>query len=99
MLFRSLDGEQARVRGLVYADELRDAIPGIRLQVNCGGGSFKSQMRKADASGARVAVIVGDDECDAGVVSLKLLREAAQQVRVSVEEAIDLIKKGANRES
>ena len=56
-------------------------------------------MRKADASGARVAVIVGDDESGAGVVSLKPLREAAQQVRASIDEAIDLIKKSVGRTS
>jgi len=67
--------------------------------LHCGGGSFKSQMRKADASGARVAVIVGDDESGAGVVSLKPLREAAQQVRASIDEAIDLIKKSVGRTS
>ena len=61
--------------------------------LHCGGGSFKSQMKRADASGARYAVIVGDDEAGAGVVSVKPLREDAQQVRVSIAEAIDLIKK------
>jgi len=49
-------------------------------------------MKRADASGARYAMIVGDDEAGAGVVSVKPLREAAQQVRASVSEAIDLIK-------
>ncbi|MBI2296028.1 MAG: histidine--tRNA ligase, partial [Betaproteobacteria bacterium] len=61
--------------------------------LHCGGGSFKSQMKKADASGARFAVIVGDDEAGAGVVSVKALREAAPQVRASIAEAIAWIKK------
>jgi histidyl-tRNA synthetase len=72
------------------AEQLRDA--GLAVILHCGGGSFKSQMKRADASGARYAMIVGDDEAGAGVVSVKPLREAAQQVRASVSEAIDLIK-------
>jgi len=83
-------GEAAERFGARVAEALRDA--GLDVLLHCGGGSFKSQMRRADASGARVAVIVGDDESGAGVVSLKPLREAAQQVRVSINEAIDLIK-------
>jgi histidyl-tRNA synthetase len=77
--------------GASVAERLRDA--GLAVMLHCGGGSFKSQMKRADASGARYAVIVGDDEAGAGVVSVKPLREAAQQVRVSIAEAIDLIKK------
>jgi histidyl-tRNA synthetase len=61
--------------------------------LHCGGGGFKSQVRKADASGARFAVIIGDDEATAGAVSVKPLREAAQQERKSIAEAIDLIKR------
>ncbi len=90
-------GELAERFGARVAEMLRDA--GLDVLLHCGGGSFKSQMRKADASGARVAVIVGDDESGAGVVSLKPLREAAQQVRASIDEAIDLIKKSAGRTS
>jgi histidyl-tRNA synthetase len=72
------------------AEQLRDA--GLAVILHCGGGSFKSQMKRADASGARYAVIVGDDEARAGVLSVKPLREAAQQVHASISEAIDLIK-------
>ncbi|HEX9674260.1 MAG TPA: histidine--tRNA ligase, partial [Burkholderiales bacterium] len=83
-------GTAAGRYGARVAEELRDS--GLAVVLHCGGGSFKSQMRRADASGARYAVIVGDDEAAAGVVSVKPLREAAQQVRASVSEAIDLIK-------
>ncbi|OGA04599.1 MAG: histidine--tRNA ligase [Betaproteobacteria bacterium RIFCSPLOWO2_02_64_14] len=78
------------------AENLRDARVAVLL--NCGGGSFKSQMKKADASGARFAIIVGDDEAAAGDVSLKPLRELAEQMRVSVAEATDLIKEGVSRD-
>jgi histidyl-tRNA synthetase len=83
-------GAAAESYGARVAEQLRDG--GVAVMLHCGGGSFKSQLRRADASGARYAVIVGDDEAAAGVVSVKPLREAAQQVRASVSEAIDLIK-------
>ncbi|HEY7744576.1 MAG TPA: histidine--tRNA ligase [Burkholderiales bacterium] len=83
-------GEAAERFGERVAEQLRDG--GLAVVLHCGGGSFKSQMKRADASGARYAVIVGDDEAGAGVVSVKPLRESAQQVRASVTEAIDLIK-------
>jgi len=66
------------------AEALRDA--GHTVQVHAGGGSFKSQMKKADASGARQAVIVGEDEAAAGEVSLKPLRETGEQRRVAIAE-------------
>jgi histidyl-tRNA synthetase len=72
------------------AERLRDA--GLAVVLHCGDGSFKSQMKKADASGARYALIVGEDEARAGDVSLKPLREAAAQARVAPERAIELIK-------
>jgi histidyl-tRNA synthetase len=75
------------------AERLRDAH--VAVLMHCGGGSFKSQMRKADASGARFAVIIGDDEAQAGEITLKPLRELAEQVRVSIPEAVDLIRKKA----
>ncbi|HUF82502.1 MAG TPA: histidine--tRNA ligase [Burkholderiales bacterium] len=84
-------GEAAERFGQRVAESLRDA--GLSVILHCGGGSFKSQVRKADASGARYAVIIGDDEAAAGVVGLKSLREAAEQVRVPVSQAADIIKK------
>jgi histidyl-tRNA synthetase len=73
------------------AEQLRDG--GLTVTLDVSGASFKSQMKKADASGARFAVIVGDDEAAANAVSVKPLREEAGQQRVSIGEAIALIKK------
>lgn len=84
-------GEAAGRYGARVAESLRDA--GVSVQLHSGGGSFKSQMKKADASGSRFAVIIGDDEAGAGVVSVKPLREDAQQVRVLIDEAVRLVKK------
>ena len=59
--------------------------------LHCGGGSFKSQMKKADSSGARFAVIIGDDEAVAGEVSVKPMRGGGEQVRVRIEQAAAVI--------
>jgi histidyl-tRNA synthetase len=66
------------------AEQLRDA--GHPIVVNAGGGSFKAQMKRADASGARFALIVGDDEAAAGTVAIKPLREAGEQHAVALED-------------
>ncbi|MFN3712744.1 MAG: histidine--tRNA ligase [Alcanivoracaceae bacterium] len=68
---------------LVLAEELRTLLPTVRIQSHCGGGSIKSQMKKADKSGARWALIVGDDELAASEVSLKPLRDTSEQLRVA----------------
>ena len=79
-------GTRAESYGEELAERLRDA--GVHVTLHCGGGSFKSQMRKADASGARFAVIVGDDEANAQDLTLKPLRTQAPQSRVKLAEAV-----------
>ncbi len=76
-----LAGAAAETAGLSLAERIRDDVPGLRVETNCGGGSFKSQLKRADKSGARVAVIVGDDEAARQVAAVKTLRggEAAQR--------------------
>ena len=74
-----LNGEQAVAHGMVFAEQLRTALPGLRLQTNCGNGSFKSQFKRADKSGAGVALVMGDDEVAEGTVILKSLRQDADQ--------------------
>ncbi len=87
-------GEAATRMAPRVAEGLRDQ--GINVLFHCGGGSFKSQMKKADASGAAFAVIIGDDEASAGEVMLKSLRSAEgedgnNQKRVSVDLVADEI--------
>jgi histidyl-tRNA synthetase len=79
-----LAGAPAEATGLRLAEQLRDALPGLRIETNCGAGSFKSQMKRADRSGARYAVILGEEEVARGVVALKPLREEAGQGEVPV---------------
>ena len=82
-LYMVVSGDGATRRGLVLADELRDAIDGLRLQVNCGGGSFKSQFKRADRSGAIYALVLGEDEVEQETVTLKALRSEAAQENIA----------------
>ena len=76
-------GDQAERFAFRVAETLREA--GFSVVQHCGSGSFKSQMKKADASGASVAVIVGDEEAHAGEASVKALREEHDQFRATLE--------------
>ena len=78
-IYLVLSGQQAVQRGMVFAEQLRAALPDLRLQTNCGNGSFKSQFKRADKSGARVALVMGDDEAAEGTVVLKPLRQDTDQ--------------------
>lgn len=73
------------------AERIRDELPFIRLMSHCGGGNFKSQFKKADKSGAALALIMGEDEAREGRVSIKLLREDAEQLTLSWDEAIEYL--------
>ena len=83
-------GEEAERTALVTTEKLRSDVHRLRIVQHTGGGSFKSQMKKADKSGARVALIWGEDEVAAGTVTVKLLREdnegLLQQRSVALEE-------------
>jgi histidyl-tRNA synthetase len=75
-----LAGENSEIHGFKLAEALRDAWPELALQINLGGGSFKTQFRRADKSGAEYALVLGDDELARGVVAVKALRrEMAQE--------------------
>jgi histidyl-tRNA synthetase len=76
-------GEAAELAALALAECLRDELPGLRLLVNAGGGSFKSQFKKADKSGARYALILGDDELAGRVVGCKPLRDDSEQQSIA----------------
>ena len=75
-------GTGAEQAGLALAESLRDTRPGLRIEMNCGGGSFRAQMRRADQSGARAALILGEDEVASRTVGVKPLREEGPQVTV-----------------
>lgn len=84
-------GDKAEKVAFATAEQLRNA--GINVVLHSGGGSFKSQMKKADKSGTRYAVIIGNDEAQAGEVTLKPMREAGEQVRCSTLNVINYFRK------
>ena len=75
-------GEQAQRHGLLLSEQLRDSVPSLRIMTHCGGGSFKSQFKKADRSGAHFALVLGDEELEQGRAGLKALREQTDQETV-----------------
>lgn len=76
-------GQDAEALALSMAEEIRDAMPQQRIQVNCGGGSFKSQLKRADKSGAQYALIIGDAEIQSAQVVLKPLRGDGDQQKIA----------------
>jgi len=72
-------GEQAAQKALLLAEQLRDQLPSLSLITHCGGGSFKSQFKRADKSGARWTLILGEDEMTQGVVGVKTMATGEQE--------------------
>lgn len=84
-------GQAALVRGFEISENLREAITGIRIELNLGGGSFKSQLKRADKSGAEFALVLGDDEVAENRAGLKPLRTDQDQASVALEHlAVEL---------
>jgi histidyl-tRNA synthetase len=81
-----MSGEGAIEGGLVLAEELREQVSGIRIQSNLGGGSFKSQFKRADRSGAQLAFVLGEDELRQQQVTIKHLRDESGQEQVALDE-------------
>jgi len=87
-------GEAAERCGRVLAERVRDQLPGLRLQVNCGGGSFKAQLKRADRSRARLALILGENEIQARQITVKPLRQDGEQISVSQDGLIGFLEVG-----
>ncbi|GKT11722.1 MAG: histidyl-tRNA synthetase [Thiomicrorhabdus sp.] len=85
-LYVVLVGDKVERPGMVISEMLRDALPEVNVQMNCGGGSFKSQFKKADKSGASYAIVLGEQEVEDKVVSIKPLREKSEQQIISWDD-------------
>lgn len=86
-IYMVLVGDEAVHTGMALAEQLRTALPGLQLLMNAGGGSFKSQMKRADKSNATYALIMGEDELQKAQISLKPLRDkSAQQQTINLDE-------------
>lgn len=84
-------GEVAQSKGLLIAESLRKEIPTLRLLSHCGGGSFKNQFKRADKSGARIALIIGDEEIAANTIGIKFLREHREQISVPMANIAEFL--------
>ena len=78
-------------QGLVLAEKLREQCPRLRIEHHCGGGSVKSQIKKADKSGATIALIMGEDEAAPGTIGVKYLREDKAQETVAQSELVSVL--------
>ena len=81
-------GSMAELNGGLLAEQLRDALPNLRLVVHCDGGSFKSQFKRADKSGAGLALIIGEDEVRDLTIGIKSLRKDGEQSTLKQSELI-----------
>ena len=84
-------GEVAQSRAIALAEQWRDALPSLRLMLNAGGGSMKSQMKKADRSGARFALILGEDELAKNEITVKDMRGEMEQQSISLSALITFL--------
>ncbi len=84
-------GEGTLQRAVRLAEQLRDAVAGIRVELNLGGGSFKSQMKRADSSNAEYALILGERELSEGRVGLKPMRTRDEQTSVGLDEVASIL--------
>ena len=84
-------GDAAAQEGLILAEELRTARPDLRILSNCGGGGTKAQFKRADRSGARYALVMGDNELANGTVALKALRSDEPQLEVRRDQLGELL--------
>ncbi|MFT4518286.1 MAG: histidyl-tRNA synthetase [Halioglobus sp.] len=88
-------GEEAQCTALVATESIRENHPQLRIVVHAGGGSFKSQMKKADKSGARLALIWGDNEVAAKTVTVKSLRDTKGSGEKSEQQTVLLDELGS----
>lgn len=90
-VYMVLVGELSEIKGLQLAEEIREQAPTLKMIAHCGGGSIKSQMKKADKSGAAVAIILAEDELESQQVTIKYLREKKEQIMVSFDKLSEFI--------
>ncbi len=84
-------GEASELKGLQLAEQIRGQLPDVKMIAHCGAGSLKSQMKKADKSGAVIALILAEDELKNAQVTVKYLRQKKEQASVSFDELAEFI--------
>lgn len=85
-VFMVLVGDSALRPGMAMAEQIRDENANLKVIMNCGGGSFKSQFKKADKSGAKIALVLAEDEVNNQTIAIKYLREKKEQETIAWSE-------------
>lgn len=91
-VFFAMLGAEAEFRGMRLAEELRDALDDIAVVCNAGGGSFRKQLKRADRSGAKLALIMGEEECASGTIAIKPLRSDEPQRSCNQNELVERVR-------
>ena len=86
-------GDGARKFGLLLAEEVRNQLPNIKILTNCGDGSLKNQFKKADKSGAEIALILGENELERKQLTVKYLRDERPQLTIRYSEISNFLSK------
>jgi histidyl-tRNA synthetase len=84
-------GDNSQMAAMQLAENLRNALPELSVQLHCGGGNMKKQLKKADASGAQIAIILGDNEISQQQYGIKYLREDKPDMQLSAAKLIALL--------
>ena len=84
-------GDDAQAYAIEVAEHLRNALPDVRIMMHCGGGNFKKQLKRADKTGARLALLLGSDEMQSREVGVKPLRDGQEQETVSFDALADKV--------
>ncbi|MBL0711692.1 MAG: histidine--tRNA ligase [Colwellia sp.] len=85
-------GDDAQISANKLAEQWRDQVPNVRLQCHCGGGNMKKQLKRADKSGAKVALILGDNEITEQKVMVKYLRGQQEQQHLAFDQISSLLR-------
>lgn len=91
-VYIAMIGDTSLVAGFALAEQLRDQVTGLRVMSHCGGGNFKKQLKRADKSGASIALILGEDEVARGEVTVKYLRGQGEQQTLAINDMIEQLK-------
>ena len=85
-------GETAEINAIQLAEKLRDELPSLRVRNNFGGGNFKKQFKRADKSGADIALVIGEEEVQEQTVGVKFLREQKEQLQLAQSDVAEQLK-------
>ena len=92
-IYLLISGSKSKKYGLLLAEKIRKQVQYIKILTNCGDGSLKSQFKKADKSGAKIALILGDDELEKEQLTVKYLREEKPQITIKWNEISNFLNK------